>query len=370
MRYFFSTGEASGELAATLLAQEIRRIDPDAQFEGIGASRMRAAGFSLWRDHTGWATFGPFGAIPAVPKLLLALLATAAHIERRKPDLVVLVDFGAFNVRLAKLLRRMRYKGAVLDIFPPSTWLDREKAARAVSAVATPLTAFAHQRDFYRSLDLPIEYFGHPLAAQYVPRAPRLAPQPDGGIVALLPGSRPAELRHHVPVLIAAFKELRLRRPQLRGIAGAATPQIASALVQALREAGCSEVEVAAGTQAAIAQADAAFVASGTAVLECVLSGVPAVAFYIVSPALARYFKRVYKRAYITIPNLVLDRPVVPELLQNEATPAKLAQTMHALLSDPAKQTSAFAELREALGPPDALQRCAQFAVELARAAC
>ncbi|HLI95668.1 MAG TPA: hypothetical protein VKT72_06225 [Candidatus Baltobacteraceae bacterium] len=370
MRYFLSSGEASGELAATLLAQAIANVDPRAQFEGIGAARMREQGVRLWRDHTGWASMGPLAAIPRIPKLLLTMLRTAAHIAREKPDLVILVDFGAFNVRLAKRLRAIGYRGPVLDVFPPGTWLDREKTAREVASVATPLTAFAHQRDFYASLDLPIAYFGHPLAGTYPLRPLRAAPPSDGGMVALLPGSRGGELRYHVPRLLEAFARLCERRPQLRGTIGAADDRAVTQLHGTLQQTNvAARLSIARGTRAAIADADAAWVASGTAVLECALSGVPAVALYVIAPALANHARRVYSGRFITLPNLVLDRAVVPELLQDEATPQRLADAMDAVLRDPAAQYREFERLREALGPADALERCAAFAVDLAKGA-
>jgi lipid-A-disaccharide synthase len=367
VRYFLSTGEASGELAATVLAQAITRIDPHAQFEGIGAARMREAGFKLWRDNTGWASMGPLAAIPRIPKLLLTMLVTAGHIMRSKPDLVILVDFGAFNLRLAKRLRAIRYKGAVLDVFPPATWLDRESTAREVAAAAMPLTAFEHQRDFYRSLGLPIAYFGHPLASQYTMRAPREAPPAGDGVVAILPGSRGTELRHHGPALYAAYKELKQRRPQLRGIVGAADESAERALRTAAAREGLRDLEFVRGTHAAIEHADAAWVASGTAVLECALSGVPAVALYIIAPSLVKHARRVYSGRFITIPNLVLNREIIPELLQDAATPDALARAMDAVLADPRRQYDEFTQLRQALGPPDALDKCAAFAVQLAR---
>jgi lipid-A-disaccharide synthase len=367
MRYFFSSGEASGELAAVTIAEAIRKIDPQAQFEGIGAARMRDMGFTMWRDHTGWASMGPLAAIPRIPKLLLTMLVTAGHIMRTKPDLVVLVDFGAFNVRLAKRLRAIAYKGPILDVFPPATWLDRESVARAVASAAMPLTAFAHQRDFYRSLGLPIAYFGHPLVSRYTLRPPRPAPPADGGTVAILPGSRRGELRYHMPALFAAFKELKRRRPNARAILGVADDSAERILREGVRDAGLDAVTFARGTQAAIAEADAAWVASGTAVLECALTGVPSVALYIISPALVKHARKVYSGRYITLPNLVLDREVVPELLQEQATPQSLAHAMDAVLADPQKQYADFPKLREALGPPDALEKVAGFAVQLAK---
>jgi lipid-A-disaccharide synthase len=126
-------------------------------------------------------------------------------------------------------------------------------------------------------------------------------------------------------------------------------------------------VEVAPGVTAALENADGAWVASGTAVLETALIGVPAVAIYVIPRALIWYGHRMIKHRFITLPNLVLGREVVPELLQDRANPAGLAVALEGLMNDPAQQYEAFLEFRKALGPPDALERCARYAVELAR---
>lgn len=367
MRYFFSSGEASGELAAVAIAEAIRKIDPEAQFEGIGASRMREMGFRMWRDHTGWASLGPLAAIPRIPKLLLTMLVTAGHIMRTKPDLVILVDFGAFNVRLATRLRAIGYKKAILDVFPPATWLDRRNVARTVAKNSMPLTAFAHQRDFYRSLNLPIAYFGHPLASRYTLRPPRPAPPADNGTVAILPGSRKGELRYHMPALFEAFKVLQRSRPNLRATIGAADENSERMLREGVRKHDLRNVSIVRGTLAAIAEADAAWVSSGTAVLECALSGVPAVALYIINPRLVKHARRVYHGQFITLPNLVLEREVVREFQQERATPENLAGAMDSVLNEPQRQYAEFPKLREALGPPDALEKIAGFAVQLAK---
>jgi lipid-A-disaccharide synthase len=369
VKYFFSTGEASGESSALLLARAIEDHDPHARFEGIGGERMRAAGFAMWRDHAGWASMGPLAAIPRIPKLLRTMWRTARHIATEKPDLVVLVDYGVFNLRLAAELRRkLAYRGAILDVFPPGTWLDNEKKARAVSAVAVPLTAFAHQRDFYKRFGLPIVYFGHPLANEYAMRPPRPAPAPDAGTIAVLAGSRAGELRYHLPPLVAALRLLRERRPRLRAVFGAADAPGEARIRRVIARERLEHASVVRGVAAAVADADAAWVASGTAVLETVLSGVPAVALYVITPILVKHGRGLIKHRFITLPNLVLGREVVPELLQEAATPGRLAEEADVLLRDPARQYDAFAELREALGPADALDQCARFAVALAKA--
>jgi lipid-A-disaccharide synthase len=369
MRYFFSTGEPSGEATALLLAETIRKFDSAAEFEGIGGERMREAGFALWRDHRGWASMGPLAAIPRIPKLLNAMLRTAFHLVASKPDLIVLVDFGVFNLRLANTLRRLRYGGPILDLYPPGTWLDNAEKSRNVSAVTVPVTAFAHQYEFYRSLGYRIFYFGHPLASHYRMRPLREVPPHDGGTVAILPGSRAGELRRHLPVLLAAYRTLQRRRPQLRGVIGAADDRAERAIRRALARAKASNLEVVRGVAAAASEADAAWVSSGTAVLETALLGVPAVAIYVIPRILIAYGHRMVRHRFITLPNLVLGREVVPELLQERATPEGLADAIDALMSDPRAQYAQFEALRDALGPADALERCALFAVELARGA-
>jgi lipid-A-disaccharide synthase len=369
MKYFVSTGEPSGEASGIALAQAIRSADPQAEFEGIGSTAMRAEGFTLWRDHTGWASMGPAAAIPRIPKLLAAMLLTASHIVAERPDLVVLVDFGVFNLRLARQLRRLRYDGPILDLFPPGAWLDDEEKARKVSAVSVPVTAFAHQYDFYRSLGCRIEFFGHPLTSRYTMRSLQPAPPLDAGVVAMLPGSRGGELRRHLPVLAGAYRTLQKRRPRLRGVFGAADSRATLMIETAIGRESLTNVEIAPGVTAALKNADGAWVASGTAVLETALIGVPAVAIYVIPRALIWYGHRMIKHRFITLPNLVLGREVVPELLQERANPHELAAALEELISDPAQQYEAFLEFRKALGPPDALERCARYAVGLARAA-
>ncbi len=374
MTYFLSTGEPSGELSAVLLVRQIRARDPRARFEAIGSARMRDEGIVLWRDHAGWAAMGPLAAIPRIPKLLLQMWLTALHVARTKPDLVVLVDFGAFNVRLAKVLReRLRYAGPILYLLPPAAWLDSERTARAVSRWTVPVTAFAHQEAFYRGLGLPIRYFGHPLLGEYREREPRATPARDGGVVALLPGSRKGELQYHVPVLVRALEELRRLRPNVRATLAASDARAAGALHGAVARAGLRDARVEPGVRAALRDADAAWSASGTAVLESVLLGVPTIALYVVSRAVVWYGRRIRRRIYggrfITLPNLVAGEEIVPEYLQDDATPQALARAMDRMLTDPQTARDRLARVRAALGSADALHRCAELAVDLAACA-
>ena len=369
MRYFFSTGEPSGELSAVVLAKAIREIDPEAHFVGIGAQRMRESGFEVFRDNSGWASMGPLEAIPKIPSLYLAHWQAAEYIAREKPALVVLIDFGAFNVRLAKLLRgRFKYRGAIMYLFPPATWLDNEKVARVVSNTCVPVTAFERQYEFYKSKKLPILYFGHPLAGQYPMRAGWATPPSDGGAIAILPGSRSGELKFHLPALLGAYVQLKRERPNLRAVVGAANALGEKLIARELAKMGIADVQIVRGVREAVADADAAFVASGTAVLEVALLGVPAVALYVITPILVRHARSLWSGAHITLPNLMLGRGVIPELLQDQATPDALARAMAGVLANPQEQYRAFQELRSHLGPATALEDCAKFSYALAQA--
>lgn len=366
LRVFFGTGEASGELLGADLLGAMRSLGATIDATGIGDLRLAAAGAAIVQRTRGWASLGPIDAIRKIPALYAIHWKIALRLRAQPPDLIVLIDFGAFNLRLAKTLRMIGVKTPILYYFPPAAWLDNEARARAVALYSDPLTAFAHQRDFYRSLDLPIGYVGHPLVSVIEPRALRQPAPADGGIVALLPGSRAGEVARHAPRLLDALAVVRERRPNVSAIFAAANDEAAAAFEHLLQFRSPQPVTVVRSAREALAACDAAAVASGTAVLEAALLDVPTLALYVLSEAQAKIARRVYHGAYITLPNLVLGRPVVPELLQEAATPAALADGICALLADPAAQHAAFAELRTALGPPDSLARCARFALDLA----
>jgi lipid-A-disaccharide synthase len=365
VRVFFATGEASGELLATDLLGAMRERTPiDA--EGIGDTRLERAGVRLVQRTRGWASLGPLDALRKIPALWLVMARTALRLRRSPPDLVVLVDFGAFNLRLARSLRMLGFTRPIVYYAPPAAWLDNPKRARRVAALCEALTIFRHQAEFYRSLHLPIGFIGHPLATTIEPRAPRPAPPPDGGHVALLPGSRAGEIERHTPRLLDALARVREVRPAVRATLVAADDDAQRHMEHLLAFRSPLPIAITRDARATLRNADVAAVASGTAVLEAALVQTPALALYVLSEAQAKIARRVYRGRYITLPNLVLDEPLVPELLQEAATPAALADAIVALLDDPARQHDGYVRLREVLGPPDALARNADWVLRTA----
>ena len=225
-------------MIAAALAEAIRAQRADVTFSGIGNERMRAAGFTLAAQTNGWASLGPIDAIGKIPKLASTGLRIASRLCADPVDLIVLIDFGAFNLRFARLLRTFGYKQPILYFFPPGAWFDQPKRARMVAGTVRALTAFEHQRDFYFSLGLEIGYVGHPLVSLVAPREPRALPPADGGIVALLPGSRQSEIRFHLPRLLRACALLRERRPHLDVCVSVAGDAVAGLVQEVLLREG------------------------------------------------------------------------------------------------------------------------------------
>ena len=363
---FFIAGEASGDLEAALLASALRERNPAFRFAAVGGRRLRAAGAEIVFDSSDWASIGPVSALANIPRLYAIAARLIAALRRDPPRLIVPIDFGAFSLRLLEMLRRRRYNGDVVYYFPPGAWLDNARQAKAVASLATPLTAFLHQRDFYRSLSLPIEYFGHPLGSVVPPRADKPAGFPPR--IAILPGSRREEVQRHLPILADAARQMRAELDARFSIV-AASPGLARQ-IQALmpRTVGKFEFELTTSDVGeAVETSDLAWVASGTAVLETALRRVPQITFYRVSQMQYRMALRRMPhiaRGPVTLPNLVLGRHVVPELLQDDFTPKNLIERSVELLTSAGerdRQLENYTQLRAALGPPDALQKIAAF---------
>ena len=361
------------------MLREIQRVRAATSCRAIGSERLRAAGADIAVDSGEWASIGPFSAALKVPALWLTMRRTSAALRRSPPRLVVPVDFGAFNLVLLRSLRKNGYAGGAVYYFPPGAWLDNERQARLVAAASTPLSPFERQRDFYHSLGLSCEYFGHPLVSAIVPRNDVPAAWPaefkiverGGPRVAIFPGSRNEEIRRMLAPLARAARVMAAAR-NASFIIAASSLANARRIDGLWRAAGGPIPAVIAHGDAigrAVDSAHLAWVASGTAVLETALRAVPQIAFYAIDPMQYRLAKRKvpqFVRGPLTLPNLLLGRRIVPELLQAELTPENVCALTSELLDDPARrdeQLRGVAELRARLGPPNALTQIARFVI-------
>ncbi|MBV8171252.1 MAG: hypothetical protein JO219_04890 [Candidatus Eremiobacteraeota bacterium] len=375
-----SAGEASGDLEAALLLNQLRALRPQTACAAIGGERLRAAGARLTADSSDWASIGPVSAFAKIPKLYIIMRQHDAMLRRNPPRVILPVDFGAFNLRLVQQMRHSGYRGTIIYYFPPGAWLDSEPQARAVASGAIPLTGFARQRDFYARLGLRCEYFGHPLVSAIAPRAAQETAWPaqlnaatgGGPRIVVFPGSRAEEIDNFGARVAAAAALLSAREQATFVIASASAPRARQIARMWPRASGGMQPVLVQGAQldAALRAADAVWTASGTAVLENALREIPQVAFYAITPTQLRIAQRripQFVRGPLTLPNLLLGRSIVPELLQDALTPDALALATTKLLSDDAArraQLAGYRELRASLGPPDTLARIARFVAD------
>jgi lipid-A-disaccharide synthase len=359
-----SAGEASGDMYAARLALALQKRMEVALF-GMGGPQMRAAGVDVITDYSEVSVVGITEILSHLPPLVRAMRRLVSEAERRKPPFAILTDFPGFHLRLA---RKLRPRG-VRNIYYicPQFWAWRPWRVRVVRRrFAQALCIFPFEEAFFGGAGVPTKFIGHPLvgAVQATQTREEFCRQhgldPGQPIVAILPGSRHAELAQHIPVIREACQRIQERRPAQFVLAAAAHSNINE--LQAGWEAGLNIRVVENQTYNALASADAAIVSSGTATVEAALLDVPTVVVYRVTPLTALLAKPLVRTSYFSMVNLIAERRVVPELIQKDFTPAKVAEEVLRLLNDPRAREelrSGLAEVRKRLGPPGAVDRAA-----------
>ncbi|HLK10460.1 MAG TPA: lipid-A-disaccharide synthase [Candidatus Binatia bacterium] len=376
-RVLLVAGEASGDLHGADLLRAVRARCPDVEVFGIGGPHLRAAGMTTVADAGEVATVGAVEAVGGLRTLLRAYRRLARELRRAPPDLCVLIDFPEFNLRLARVAKRVGVP--VLYYIAPQVWAWRRGRVRKIGRRVDRLAVvFPFEPDLYAGQVAGVEFVGHPLldrVAVTTARAETLSRHgldPTRRTVLLLPGSRPKEIEYCLPPLLAAVPLLARQGDYQFALALAHT--VAREHVAApLAAAGLDLPIIGDDTYNLIAAADLALVASGTATLECALLECPMVIVYRMSPltfALAKLLVRGVR--HVGMPNIVAGHEVVPELLQRAATGPRIAAAAHALLEDPAQRAAVIEDLREVrrrLGRGGAARRAAVIALEMLGAA-
>lgn len=368
-----SAGEASGDMYAARLATALRqRID--VQIFGMGGPQMRAAGVEIVMDYSEVAVVGITEILKHLPSLLQAMNRLVVEAVRRKPALAILTDFPGFHLRLARKLR----PNGVQNVYYvcPQFWAWRPWRVNLIRRrFAKALCIFPFEKEFFSRAGVPTEFIGHPLVGAVVPTKDRKqfceqhGLTPSRTVLTVLPGSRSAELLHHLPVLQEACARINGKVPA-QFVVAAARPQDVGMLKTGW-PSGLSLRVVEGETYNALAAADAAIVSSGTATVEAALLNVPAVVVYRVSPLTATLAKPLVRTPYFAMVNLIAEKRVVPELVQDDFTPQAVADETLRLLQDPNarnNQRAGLAEVRRRLGPPGAVERAADQIVSLLEA--
>jgi len=366
-------GEASGDMYGARVVEEAHRLDSSVRFFGIGGVQMRKAGVETLVDSKEMAVMGLFEVIAHFGVIARAFLQMKALLVKERPELLILIDYPGFNLRLAAVAKRAGVK--VLYYITPQVWAWHASRAKKIARLVDHAAViFPFEVPIFAREGLPVTFVGHPLLEMAVPRMELAAAQLQFGVnqerqvVGLFPGSRRREIEALLPVMLATASLLEKALPGLQFILPLA-PSIDRCTVDDLLAASSLDVKVVEGHNYDVMQVcDAIIAASGTVTMEIALFGVPMVIIYKISPFTYAIGKRLVKVAHVGICNIVAGERVVPELIQDEADPVKIAKEITAMLTDAAYAADIRRKLltvREKLGQPGAPARVASLALEM-----
>ena len=370
-----SAGEASGDMYAARLAAALQKR-LDVSLFGMGGPQMRAAGVDVITDYRDVSVVGITEILSHLPSLIRAMRHLVSEAARHNPAFAILTDFPGFHLRLA---RKLRLHG-VRNIYYicPQFWAWRPWRVRVIRRrFAQALCIFPFEEAFFANAGIPTKFIGHPLVGNVQATQSRDAfcrqfnLDPQQSLVAVLPGSRTAELSQHMPVIRESCALIHQQQPTQFVVAAAAHANLAS--LQSGWPAPLTVRVVENQTYDALASCDAAIVSSGTATVEAALLDAPMVVVYRVTPLTALLAKPLVRTSYFSMVNLIAERRVVPELIQSAFTPQNVSQEILNLLRNPqarADLRSGLAEVRRRLGPPGAVDRAADAIVACIQQAC
>ncbi len=379
MRIALVAGEASGDLLGAGLIEELRRHHPNATFAGIGGPAMRAAGMDTWHDCSELAVMGLAEVLRHLPRLLRLRRETRRRVLDWTPDVFIGIDAPDFNLGLEKKLKAAGLR--TVHYVSPSVWAWREGRAKNIGRSADlVLCLFPMEPPIYARYGIDARFVGHPLADAIALHPDRAAARlqlglPHGGrVLALLPGSRLGEITRLLPDFLGAAHLLQRDLPDLRVVIPAANADcrraIDSVLATSQARPPAASITVLEGqAQAAMIASDAVLLASGTAALEALLAKRPMVVGYRISPLTHRLVMGLglMKVDRYSLPNVLANEPIVPELMQADCTPEKLAAALRHWFADPEAVTglqARYLSIHETLRR-DASARAADAVLEL-----
>jgi lipid-A-disaccharide synthase len=341
-------GESSGDLLASRLLSGLRPRLPDAALHGIGGERMAQYGFVSHWPMEKLSVNGLFEVARHYREIKGIQVALREQLLARRPDLFIGVDAPDFNLGLEAELKNAGIP--TMHFISPSIWAWRGGRIRKIARAASHmLVIFPFEEALYRKAGIPVTYVGHPLA-EIIPMQPDVAAAratlglaADAAVVAILPGSRMSELKHNSVTFIAAAKLLLQRDPQLRLLAPMAGARQRQYFESLLAEAGLGDVplQILDGqSHVALAAADGVLVASGTASLEVALFKKPMVIAYKMMTASWHILRHMSYQPWIGLPNILAREFLVPELLQDAATPQALADALWLQIDDPVRKAA------------------------------
>ena len=341
MRIAIVVGETSGDMLGIGLMKALKKHYPDATFEGIGGPLMEAEGFKSFVPMERLAVMGLVEILGRLFELLKVRKKLVQNWQKNPPDVFIGIDAPEFNTQLEYKLKHLGIK--TVHYVSPSVWAWRPKRIHKIKkSVDLMLTLFPFEAKFYQQHDVPVTFVGHNLADSipfdnHADDAREVFHfEKDEKVVCLMPGSRGSEVEKLCPVFIQTAELVFKHNPNVRFLLPAANKvrlQQIEQLIENLKPT--AKIEVVEGNSKTCMQAsDVILLASGTATLEGMLLKKPMIVSYIVSPITAMIMRRLLKQEFISLPNLLAGREVVPEILQEQATPQNLANAVNERIED------------------------------------
>lgn len=374
-------GDISGENHTSKIIPRLKQMDPDLEIWGVGGPKMEAAGMELLFDTSKFAVIGIFEVVNKISFFVNMYLTLLREVKRRKPDAVLLVDFGGFNIRLATLLR---WKNKTLPIYyfvSPQVWGSRPWRLDALKdAITKMLTIFPFEEKIYLNKKIDARFVGHPILrslpdlsdiADRHTMCSKLGLDADKPIVIVMPGSRKREIKDHIPVVAQAIKETLAIRPDVQFVLSKATKELSTVIDAALAQNKLSDyvgqgkgltLTDSSNNYELMKNCDLIWAKSGTTTLETALFGAPMLIFYRanwLSYLLVLCFKTVKNFGW---PNLLAGYELVPELIQLDCRAEKLVAHTLDMLDVPGLRreiSDELSTLRNELGEGDFVENCA-----------
>ncbi len=368
-RVMVIAGEASGEARAARLVEELRRLHPQTSFFGIGGERMRTAGVDTLVDCREMAVLGLFEVLRHYRRIKGVLERMRELLRSERPDLLILVDYSGFNLRLAPTAKELGIP--VLYYISPQVWAWRKKRVVKIREVVDQMVVvFPFEVPLYEKAGVPVQYVGHPLLDEVHSELDRTAAANTFGLdptrptIGLFPGSRRNEVQRLLPTLLDAAERIHAERPEIQFLLPQATTIERAEIDNLLADRSLPLTVVENRFYDVTRACDAIATASGTATLEIALMGVPLVVVYRIASLSYHIIRRLVRLKHIAMCNIVAGEEVAKELLQGEVTAQRISKELLRLL-DPqvhTETTARLSKIRETLGEPGGAGRAAKIA--------
>ena len=382
-KVFISTGEVSGDLQGALLVEALYRHAQMNQFPlevvALGGERMARAGATLVGNTTNIGSVGILESLPFVLPTLNVQRKAKQLLRTSPPDVLVLIDYMGPNLAIGNYVRKHLPQLPIVYYIAPQAWVwsPFPEDAKAIARVSDRLLAvFPEEARFFQAQGVDVTWIGHPLLDRMATAPTReearqtLEIGQSEKIITLVPASRQQEIEYLLPVILEAAAVLQQKLPEVQFLLTLSTPEFATVIQKAIKASALSVKIIPEDTLSAIAAADLAITKSGTVNLELALLNVPQVVLYCVNPLtmwLGRTFLN-FSVPFISPTNLVVNEPIVPELLQEEATVSRIVQEAMALLTEPSRRETmrqGYQRVRDGLGEVGVRDRAAQAILSL-----